>query len=180
MKLTYQLTPEEWLSGYDLHEKLFKRKYIIIKAAMFLIPLLLFVWQLWLDPYYTMGWFCLAICIAAVTIILISPRMERKACERALSALKDDRYVLEIEDSKLTLSTILPENDDCLDRDENGGAIPLPEIKPTVIDLNENGVKAIEAEKIIGVFSKDFSAVIPKGPLSVYELEDLRKILKIQ
>lgn len=48
-----------------------------------------------------------------------------------------------------------------------------------MIDLKDKSVKAVEGEKIIGVFSNDFSAVIPKRPLSMYELGDLKSALKL-
>lgn len=179
MKLTYNIEKEEWLEGYDLQWRLFRKKFTYIKAAIFAVPLLLFMQQLWIDPYYTMGWFCLAICIAAISAILATPKMERKSSERALEALKNDTYVLEIDGDKLSVLTVLPKDDSDLERDENGEVIPLPEIKPSVIDLKDKSVKAVEGEKIIGVFSNDFSAVIPKRPLSMYELGDLKSALKL-
>lgn len=179
MKLTYNIEKEEWLEGYDLQWRLFRRKFTYIKAGIFAVPLLLFMQQLWIDPYYTMGWFCLAVCIAAIAAILATPKMERKGYERALDALKDDSYVLEIEGDKLSISTVLPENDSDLEKDENGEVIPLPEINPSVIDLKDKNVKTVEGEKMIGVFSTNFSAVIPKRPLSMYELGDLKSALKL-
>lgn len=180
MRLTYNIEKEEWLEGYDLQWRMFRRKFTYIKAAIFVVPALLFVQQLWIDPNYTMGWFCLAICIAVITTIFATPKLERKTYERALEAIKNDAYVLEIEGDKLSVTTILPENDPDLEKDENGEVIPLPEIKPSVIDLKERNVKTVEGEKIIGVFSNEFSAVIPKRPLSMYEIGDLKSALRIQ
>ena len=176
LKLVYSVKPEEWLEGYDIYQKLYRRKFTYIKAAIFLIPLLLFLEQLMHDPYYVMAYVCIAVCIGAIACIFATPKMERKNTERALEAIKDDKYELILTEDKLTVSTIIPETDgEYLEKDENGEPIPLPEIKPTVVELADKDLKVVETERIIGVFSKELSLAIPKSELNERDLAILRE-----
>ena len=178
LKLVYSVKAEEWLEGYDIYYKTFRRKFTYIKAAIFLIPLLLFAQQIILEPTYTMGWVCIVICIAAIACIFAMPGVERKNTERALGAIKDDKYELILTDDKLTVSTILPDNEaDYLENDADGNVIPAPEIKPTVVDLKEKGLQLVETEKIIGVFTKSLSLAIPKSELNVHDKTVLRETI---
>lgn len=176
LKLVYSIKSEEWMEGYDLYKKMFTRKFTYIKAAIFLIPLLLFVQQVWIDPTYTMGWICIVVCIGAIAAIFANPRLERKNTEHALEAVKDDKYEFTLYDDKFTVSTILPENEsEYLDRDENGNAVPLPEIKPTEVSLKEKGLKIIETEKIFGFYTKAVSLTVPKSALNDRDTAILRE-----
>lgn len=176
LKLVYSIKSEEWMEGYDLYKKMFTRKFTYIKAAIFLIPLLLFVQQVWIDPTYTMGWICIVVCIGAIAAIFANPRLERKNIEHALEAVKDDKYEFTLYDDKFTVSTILPENEsEYLDRDENGNAVPLPEIKPTEVSLKEKGLKIIETEKIFGFYTKAVSLTVPKSALNDRDTAILRE-----
>lgn len=176
LKLVYSIKSEEWMEGYDLYKKMFTRKYTYIKAAIFLIPLLLFVQQVWIDPTYTMGWICIVVCIGAIAAIFANPRLERKNTEHALEAVKDDKYEFTLYDDKFTVSTILPENEsEYLDRDENGNAVPLPEIKPTEVSLKEKGLKIIETDKIFGFYTKAVSLTVPKSALNDRDTAILRE-----
>lgn len=177
LKLVYSIKSEEWMEGYDLYKKMFTRKFTYIKAAIFLIPLLLFVQQVWIDPTYTMGWICIVVCIGAIAAIFANPRLERKNTEHALEAVKDDKYEFTLYDDKFTVSTILPENEsEYLDRDENGNAVPLPEIKPTEVSLKEKGLKIIETEKIFGFYTKAVSLTVPKSALNDRDTAILREM----
>lgn len=179
LKLTYQIKAEELMEGYDLYYKAFRQKFTYIKAAIFLIPLLLFLQQVWMDPYYTLGWVCIIICIGAIYCILAMPKLERRNTERALSAIKDDSYQLVLTDENLSVSTIIPEEDEkYLDVNSDGTLRPLPEIRPTVVGFKEKSYRCVETEKIFSVMTKEVSLVIPKNNLSVYEKETLRDSLK--
>lgn len=165
ISLTYSLASENYLEASDIQYNLFRKKTTYIKAAVFAIPLLLFIQQIFLDPYYIIGWLCIAICIAAVAAILNSPKLEKANAQHAAYILKDRQLHLEIDDSKLILSKIIPEGS---------------EARICAVDLQEKGVKTLETEKIIGVFTKNESVVVPKEKLSVYEIEALRDVLKIK
>lgn len=179
LKLVYSIKKEEWLEGYDLYQKIFRQKFTYIKAAVFLIPLLLFIQQIWLDPYFKMGYVCIAVCIGAIVCIFLTPRMERKTHERALEAIKDDKYKLTVTEEAITVETILPDTDrEYLEKDKDGNEIPLPEIRPTVIPLSERSLKLIESENVVGIFTKTVSIVIPRSELNDYDVETLKKAIK--
>ena len=176
LKLVYSVKLEEWLEGYDIYQKLYRRKFTYIKAAIFLIPLLLFIESLFHQPDYVMGWICIAVCLGAIVCIFATPRLERKNTERALGAIKDDRYELILTEDKITVTTIIPESEsEYLDKDSDGNAIPAPEIKPTVIDLKDNALKVIETDHVIGFFRKDLSLSVPKSELNEHDLTVIRE-----
>lgn len=180
IKLLYPIKPEEWLEGYDLYQKMYRRKFTYIKACAFLIPLILFLQQIWIDPYFTVGYICIAVCVGAIVCIFLTPGIERKTTERALEAIKDDNYVLTLFDDRIEISTVLPESDEkFLEPDESGAKKPLPEIAPTVILLSEKNLRAVETEKIIGVFTSKTSAVIPKSALNDRDVSVLKTALNI-
>ena len=175
LNLTYSVAPSEWLEGYDLYYKAYRKKFTYIKAAIFLIPLLLFAQQIFIDPYYTLGWICIIVCIGAIACILATPKLERKNSERALEALRDDKYHLTLTDKKLTVSTIIPESDEqYLEYDKDGNQRQLPEIPPTVVELDEKGLKLIETGDIFVVMSKSINLVVPKAAMSENETNILR------
>lgn len=180
LKIVYSIKKEEWLEGYDQNYNLNRKKFTYIKAAIFLIPLLLFIEQLFHDPYYIMGYVCLAVCIGAIACMFATPKMERRNTERALDAIKDDKYQMTVFDDRITVETIIPESDEeYLEKDENGEPKPLPKIEPTEILLSDKSLKAIETEKIIGIFTKSVSCFVPKGELNDNDISVLKTALKI-
>lgn len=168
LKLVYSVKPEEWLEGYDLYYKLYRRKGTYLKAALFVAALLLFIQQVWLDPYFIMGWICAAVCIGAIVcIVYLTPKMERGTTERALETIKGEKYELLLTEDKLTVSAIVPEGEETPDGK-----------RPTVIDIRDKSVKIIETEKIIGLFSKDTSVVVPKSELNEYDVGVLKETVE--
>ena len=163
----YAFSQEEWLEGFNLYHKLYRRKFTYIKAAIFAIPLLLFIQSVFVDPYYTMGYICIAVCAAAAVCILMTPKLERRSYEHAIEYLVGDSYELKAEGSRLSLSTL-----------------PAPDAEtpsqPTVIDISDKSYKGIETENIFGAFTKYASIVVPKRSLSADEQEALRRILIIK
>ncbi len=161
----YAFSSKEWLEGFDLCYKLYKRKFTYIKAAIFAVPLLLFIQSVYVDPYYTMGYICIAICAAAALCILMTPKLERRSYEHAVEYLEGDSYELKVEGSRLTLTTMpVPEDE-------------APPKQPTVVDISDRSYKGIETEDIFGAFTKYASIVVPKGSLSADEQESLRQVL---
>lgn len=178
LRLNYAVSASEWLEGYDLYYKLYRKKFTYIKAALFLIPLLLFLQQVWIDPYYTMGWICIIVCVGAIACIMATPKLERRNSEHALEALKDDRYELTLTDTQLSVRTIISETDEqYLDYDKDGNPIPQPEIKPTVIDLAEKGLKLVETESTYAIVSKAINLVVPKSAVNADEAEVLKSAI---
>ncbi len=179
LMLCYKLSSEERLEGYDIYYRVKKRKFTFIKAALFAIVLILFIQQVIMDPYYTLGWICIIICAGAIACIFATPKMERKNFERANEALKDDAYRLETDGKTLTVSTVLPDSDgEYLDIGKDGEPIPQPEIKPTVIDLTAKDFKSFESENVITASDRTAFFTVPKSALSKYEIETLRDALK--
>lgn len=168
LKLVYSVKPEEWLEGYDLYYKLYRRKGTYLKAALFVAALVLFAQQVWLDPFFTMGWICAAVCVGAIVcIVFLNPKMERKTTERALEMINGDKYELLLTEDKLTVSTVVPEGEEA-----------PADVRPTVIDIRDKSVKIIETEKIIGLFSKEMSAVVPKSELNDYDIQTLKETVE--
>lgn len=175
LKLNYAVSESDWLEGYDLYYRRYRRKFTYIKAALFMIPLLLFIQQIWLDPYYTMGWICIIVCIGAIACIFATPKLERKNSERALTALREDRYELTLTDTDVTVRTILPESDEkYLDYDKEGNPVPQPEIKPTVVKLGEKGLMLEEMSNAYAIISKEINLVVPKSAMTAEETEILK------
>ena len=175
LKLTYGVPVGEWLEGYDLYYNAYRKKTTILKAVIFLIPLLLFIQQVWMDPYYTLGWICIIVCIGAIACIFATPKMERKNSERALEAIRGDKYELTLTDEKLTVRTIIPESDEqYLEYDKDGNIRPLPEIEPTVIELDEKGLKLVETSDIFAIMSKRINLVVPKAAMNDEQAEILK------
>ena len=165
LNLVYSIKKDDWLEGYDLGYKLFRKKFTVLKAAIFLIPIALFIDSLVRDPYFTVGYVCIAVCLGAMFCIFATPKMQRRTSEHALDELEGDTYNLKVFDDKLTVETVLPE-----------GETPPP---PTVISLDDKSLRAVETENIIGVFTKEISLVLPKSAMNQNDLDILRKTLKI-
>ncbi len=160
----YAFSKEDWLEGYGVAYKLYKRKFTYIKAALFVIPLILFIQGVIVDPNYTMGYICIAVCAAAVLCILATPKLERRSYEHAAEYLEGDSYELSVEGSRLVLTTV---------------SAPDSEIpkQPTVVELSDRSFKGVETENIFGAFTKAASIVVPKKSLSADEQEALRSVL---
>ncbi len=175
--IEYGFHQESWLEGYDMYYKLYRRKRTILFVVLFLVLGLLFVQQVVMDPTYGVGWMCLAICFAVAVVYALSPWYERKNVIKALPAIENDRYVLKIYPEKITIRTIISEDDSqYLEPDESGNLKPYPTIPETVIDLSDKTLKTAETEKMFAVFTKYTQSIIPKEDLSEEELERLRKI----
>lgn len=177
LKIEYKISKENWLKGYDLYYGLFKKKITFIKAALFLIPLLLFGQQVVMEPSYMAGWVCITICIAIIVGTLIMPKLERKNTANALDAIADDSYVLELFDDKFSITTKIFESEDNLEYDENGEVKPLPEIPASVCELTEKSLKGYETEDLIALFSQRGSFFIPKCELDGISYETIKASL---
>ena len=160
LKLSCRISPDEWLEGYDLYYKKFRQKFTYIRAALFIIPMLLFLQQVWLQPSFIMGWVCIAVCVAAVVCIFLNPKNERNAAAHALEGLVDKSFEVALSDDRITVSEVVPE----------GG-----EQKPPAAVVV---FSAEETERVFAVMSKSGFIAVPKGGLSKYDLEALRDGVK--
>ncbi|MCD7846441.1 MAG: hypothetical protein LUG49_00170 [Oscillospiraceae bacterium] len=175
--IEYGFDEESWLEGYDAYYKLYRRRRTIGFVVLFLVLALLFVQQVVMDPTYGVGWTCLAICLAIALVYALAPAYEKRNVRRALPAIQNDRYVLKIYPNKITVRTILPEEDSqYLEPDEFGNLKPYPEIPETTIDLTDKTLKTAETDKMFAVYTKYTQCIIPKGNISEEQLERLRKI----
>ncbi|MCD7731981.1 MAG: hypothetical protein LUH56_00870 [Oscillospiraceae bacterium] len=174
--IEYGFDEESWLEGYDMYYKLYRRKRTICFVVLFLVLAALFVQQVVLDPTYGVGWTCLAICLAIALVYALAPAYEKRNVKRALPAIENDRHVLKIYPEKITVRTILPEDDaQYLEPDESGNLMPYPEIPETVIDLTDKTLKTAETDKMFAVYTKYTQSIIPKADLSEEELERLKQ-----
>ncbi len=174
--IEYGFEQESWLEGYDMYYKLYRRRRTIAFVVLFLVLALLFVQQVVLDPSYGVGWMCLAICLAVAVVYALSPWYERKNVIKALPAIENDRYVMKIYPNKITIRTIIPEEDSqYLEPDESGNLKPYPEIPETVIDLTDKTLKTAETDMMFAVYTKYTQSIIPKGDLREEEIERLRE-----
>ncbi len=174
--IEYGFEQESWLEGYDMYYKLYRKRRTIIFAVIFLVLALLFVQQVAVDPTYGVGWMCLVICVAIAVVYLISPVIEKKNVKNALPAIENDRYVVRIYPEKVTVKTILPEDDEkYLEPDETGELKPYPEIPETVIDLSDKTLKTAETDKMFAIYTKYTQCIITKKDLSEDEIEKLRE-----
>lgn len=179
LKVKYGIDKNEWLEGWEIYYKTYKQKWVYIRAAVFLIPLALFVEQVVRDPSYGVGWVSIGICIACMAVLFFSKHTEKKNYINALEALKDDEYILTVDGTALTLETLLPESDkEFLEPDEEGNLKEYPAIDPTTLDLADKTVKCFETENIIGLFSDKLGCVIPKAKIDENELGELKASLK--
>ncbi len=178
LNIEYKLSKENWLKGYDLYYSLFKKRSTYVKAAIFVVPLLLFVQQVFIDPSYTLGWVCIVVCAAMIAATLITPKLERKNTANALDAISDDVYTLELYDDKFVVTTKVVEKIENLELDENGEPKPLPEIPASVCELDEKSLKCYETADVLGLFSHKGSFFIPKSELDDESLNILKDSLK--
>lgn len=177
LRTEYKISKEEWLKGYDIYASMFKKKSAYLRAAIFVVPLALFIEQIIRDSSYTMGWICIVICVAMITAALLTPIIERKQTAQALDAIADDTYVLELYDDRFTVSTKICEDEKNLEYDENGEVRPLPEIPASVCELSEKSLRGCETADIIALFSNKGSFFIPKSALDSESLETFKTSL---
>ncbi len=178
LSLEYKISKEEWLSGYDLYYNLFKKKTTYLKAAIFVIPLILFIEQVIRDPSFTVGWVCIGICVAMIGSALFTGKLERKNMATALDAIKDDSYVLNLYEDRLTVKTIVNESPENLEYDENGELKPLPEIPESVCELTDKTLKVYETKDLVALFSRKGSFFVPKSAINESDLDILTSCLK--
>ncbi len=177
LNLSYKISKDDWMKGYDLYFKMFKRRSMIIKAGIFAVTSLLFIDQIVKDPSNTTGWLCFIVCIAMVAMILMNSRIERKNMMRALDGIVDDTYVFDLFDDSFTVKTIVSEKEENLEYDEEGNIVPLPDIEPSVCYFNDRGLRCIETSDIYAVFSYRGCFFIPKAELSDSQNGELKNSL---
>lgn len=166
MKFEYSFDEESWLCGYDVYQRLYRKKKLYIYTAVFAVLSLLFLQQVIMDAGYGVGWICLAVSLGVIAITWLSYFTERKNLKTALSALAGDRYVFTLFNDRFTVKTILSEKDSkYLEEDENGEKINLPEIPETVVYTDDKSLKAYENDMIFAVFTESMQCIIPKKTL---------------
>lgn len=178
LNLQYKISKSIWMNGYDLYFSVFKKRSMIIKAAIFAATSLLFIDQIIKDPSNSTGWLCFIVCIAMVAMILANSRIERRNMFKALDGIEGDTYIFELFDDCFTVKTIVAENEENLEYDEDGNLIPLPEIEPSVCYFNDRGLRCVETSELYGVFSYRGSFFVPKAELDSEQNEVLREALK--
>ncbi len=178
LKLEYKIDKEDWLLGFDLYYKLFKRNTAYIRAIIFAIPLVLFIEQVIKDPTFTVGWVCIGVCCAMIAIALLGKKTERKNMATAVEAIQNDRYILSLFDDRLTVKTEICEDPANLEYDENGEVKPLPEIPESVCEFDDKILKVYETERLVALFSRRASFFVPKKEIEPNDLEVLVNSLK--
>lgn len=167
-----------WIKGYDIFNRLYRRKKKIIYTVMFAVLAALFSEQIIRDPGYGVGWVCFAICLAVITVTWISPMIERKNVCEAVKELDGYRYLFTLFDDKFSVETIIMPSDNDGGEAENANDGELSDIAPTECMLSEKSIKAVETDEMIAIFSDRTQCIIPKSDISESDAEDLRSIFK--
>lgn len=178
LNLQYKISKDDWMKGYDLYFKMFKKRSTIAKAGIFAATALLFVDQIIKDPASSTGWLCFIVSIAMVVMIFVNTRVERKNMLRALEGIDGDSYVFELYDDRFTVKTVVCEKEENLEYDAEGNPIPLPEIEPSVCYFNDRGIRCIETSDVYAVFSYKGSFFVPKNELSDSDNSALKDTFK--
>ncbi len=178
LNLSYKISKDVWMKGYDLYFSVFKKKSMIIKAAIFAATSLLFVDQIVRDPSNTTGWLCFIVCIAMVAMILMNSKIERKNMFKALDGIEGDTYIFNLFDDCFTVKTVVAESEENLEYDEEGNVVPLPEIQPSVCYFNDRGLRCVETSELYAVFSYRGCFFVPKAELLDEQNEALKQALK--
>lgn len=175
----FSFDKDVWLKGYEIYNRLYRKRKKIIYTAVFGVLALLFLQQIIMNPSYGVGWVCMAISLGVVAAVWLNPLFERKKIEPALDALKDDKYSVSIYDNKYTVKTILPESDnEFLEVDENGERIPLEPIPETSVSFEDKDFKAVITDELIGMFTANTQCIIPKKCLDEEKIKLIEDLLK--
>ncbi len=149
--IEYGINQEATLQAFDFYNKVYG-KTRIVTTVLFSVLSVLFIDQVIRDSSYTVGWICLAVCIAMAVMPWITKLAERKNVKEAVESLKEDRYVLILNPESFTIKTVPDEYED--------------EIPETVCSYQEQGLKLADKENYFGIFSKSRFFVIPKDSLT--------------
>lgn len=191
INISYKVSSEQWIQGWEKYYDTFRFKGQVIRAAIFLVPLILFVEQVIKDPSYGAGWICIVICLLSMAVLLLSKFTEKRNYIKLLEVGATDTFTLSVADNDLMLikveegqnQTVTVEDDNVsiegeladdadLDKEE------LSDIPPMKCDLSDKLVKAFESDEFFGIFSDILSCVIPKSQLSEEDASSLREALK--
>ncbi len=177
MKLSYNLTKEEYLKGWDLYYKKYKKLNDYIKAAVFALLSVFFIQQVYLDPTYGIGWAGIAVCwLYVVYILVFTKRMVRKRYELAVSELIKDSYTVSDENPDgVEITVTLPMAEELsTEADENVESLKPKEIV-NLYPYGSKDVTLIDSEDILWLTNKAASQVIPKR---IFEDESIIAALK--
>ena len=175
MKLSYNLTKEEYLKGWDLYYKRYKKINEYIKAIVFALISILFIQQIYLDPTYGIGWAGTIVCwLYVVYIFIFTKPVAKKRYELALDELVKDELVISGENSEgLEITTVIAEEVSTADESnvENSEQRSISHLYP--YDSKDSAL--IEKEDILWITAKEASQVIPKR---IFEDESIIAALK--
>ncbi len=178
LNLSYKISKDVWMKGYDLYFNTFKKRSMILKASIFTVTSLLFIDQIVRDPANSTGWLCFIVCIAMVAMILMNSRIERKNMFKALDGIDGDTYIFDLFDDSFTVKTIVSESEENLEYDEEGNVVPLPEIQPSVCRFDDKGIRCIETSELFAIFSYRGCFFVPKAELNEEEYQALKQALQ--
>lgn len=171
----YDVRGSEERDAFIAFQKRYVYKQNIIKTVAFALVAVLFMIRLIFDPTNVLYWVCLAVCLAAIAVFWYNPVRIRRTIMDSIKPLADDRYVLKLYEDKLTIETILPEDDRL---DDEGNEI---KIKPTEISFRDIGLKVLEKHAMFVLFlRKESIYVLPKRCMEEYQVNIIKSTLSEQ
>lgn len=74
----FSFDKDVWLKGYEIYNRLYRKRKKIIYTAVFGVLAILFLQQIIMNPSYGVGWVCMAISLGVVAAVWLNPLFERK------------------------------------------------------------------------------------------------------
>ena len=175
-EVNYKATIEENLAAYDLVDKTFKASGRKARAVFFalLFAAFLVMFIIWQSGIYLLG---MVICAAGAFVTLYSPKQIRQTIREALEGVKDDRHILKVYDEKITIETVIAE-----DEYEEGEERVSP--PPTVIKLTRGSFYLLENSSIFVIAKESMrkiydSYALPKNAFDEESLAVFREKLSV-
>ena len=175
---SYNIEISEEEKAFKIFQKKYTLKANIIKTVLFGVVFVLFIEQIVRDPSYAIAWCCAGVCAGMIFFTWYSPVKIRKSLLQALEVLKDDRYVFSLFDDSFMIETILPDDSEFKDKDEDGNVIETEPIEPRTVTFSDTRLDCIETEDMfIFLVKKDTIFVLPKRAMSEGQIEKTRSVL---
>lgn len=176
-EINYDITLDEEDRAFRIFQRLYVFKKNLFRSALFAIVAIIFAVQIIMGKGDGVAWGLMAVSIAFIGVIWITPIRIRKMLLVALETLKDDRYILRLYDSGFEIETVIPQGDAEIAReiDEADGEEydeteeeTLERLKPPVSEykFSQEGLRLVENDEMYLIFvSKETFHILPKRAL---------------
>lgn len=177
-QVNYDITLDEEDRAFRIFQRLYVFKKNLFRSALFAIVAIIFAVQIIMGKGDGLAWGLMAVSIAFIGVIWITPIRIRKMLLVALETLKDDRYILRLYDSGFEIETVIPQGDAQIAReiDEADGVgetdetedETLERLKPPVSEykFSQEELRLVENDEMYLIFvSKETFHILPKRVL---------------